>query len=158
MTLIQKKPSGILRALFRAPILFYRMNLGFLLGRRFLMLTHVGRKSGLPRQTVIEVVDHDKESGIYYVAAAWRIKSDWYQNILQNPRVTFQVGKMKFEAEAVQTSAKEAELIYWAYAQKHPFAMRELSSLMLGERVPPTRQTCKRLSESIPLIALKPAF
>ncbi len=38
----------------RAPIGPYRIGLGGLLGRRFLLLEHVGRRSGLPRHTVID--------------------------------------------------------------------------------------------------------
>jgi len=156
MTITQKKPTGTLRTLFRVPILLYRLNLGFLLGGRFLLLTHTGRKSGIARQVVLEVVDHDQETGVYYVAAAWRKKADWYLNILQNPRVKVQVGNRQFETEANQMSEKEAELILWEYAQRHPFAMRELSTLMLGERLPPTRETCARLAQSILLIMLDP--
>ena len=156
MGITEKKPTGILRALFRAPIFLYKINLGFLLGKRFLLLTHTGRKSGLSRQTVIEVVTYDKDTGAYYVAAAWRNKADWYLNILQNPRVKVQVGNRQFEAEANQTSREEAERVLWEYAQKHPFAMRELSSMMLGERLEPTRETCARLAASIPLISLDP--
>lgn len=156
MTLTENKPSRLLRALFRLPIFLYRMNLGFLLGGRFLMLTHIGRKSGLPRQAVIEVVDHDKAAGVYYVAAAWREKSDWYLNVLKNPRVKVQVGNRKFEADAVQKSRKEAEDILWEYAQKHPIAFRELTSVMLGERLPAARETCRRIAESVPVISLKP--
>lgn len=156
MAITQKKPTGLLRFLFRAPIFLYRINLGWVLGGRFLLLTHIGRKSGLPRQTVVEVVSHDNESGVYYVAAAWRKKADWYLNILQNPRVKIQVGKKQFEAEADQKSEKEAEDILWDYAQKHPVALRELTVMMLGERLPPTRETCARLAQSIPLIALIP--
>jgi len=121
-----------------------------------LLLTHTGRKSGLPRQTVIEVVSHNEDTGAYYVAAAWRKKADWYLNILQNPRVMFQVGNRQFEAEANQIYEEEAEFVLWEYAQKHPFAMRELSTLMLGEKLSPTRETCARLAQSIPLIALNP--
>ena len=156
MGITEKKPTRILRALFRAPIFLYRINLGFLLGKRFLLLTHTGRKSGQPRQTVIEVVTHDKDTGAYYVAAAWRKKADWYLNILQNPRVKVQVGKRRFEAAANSTSREEAERVLWGYAQKHPVALRELSSMMLGERLEPTRETCGRLAESIPLISLNP--
>ena len=122
------------------------------------MLTHTGRKSGLPRQVVLEVVEHDKETGAYYVAAAWREKADWYLNILKNPRVKVQVGNRQFEAEANPMSREEAERVLWAYAQKHPSALRELTVVMLGERLPPTRETCHRLAESIPLIALVPVF
>jgi hypothetical protein len=49
-------PTGWVRALLRLPILLYRLHLGWLLGHRFLLLTHVGRKSGLQRRTVLEVV------------------------------------------------------------------------------------------------------
>jgi len=156
MSITQKKPTGILRAFFRAPLYLYRIRLGWLLGSRFLLLTHTGRKSGLPRQTVIEVVTHDKDTGAYYVAAAWRKKADWYLNILQTPRVRVQVGNRQFEAEANQTSREEAQRVLWEYAQKHPFALRELSSMMLGERLEPTPETCARIAESVPLIALTP--
>ena len=139
------------------PISLYRFGLGWMLGNRFLLLTHTGRKSGLPRQVVIEIVDHDKETGVYYVAAAWREKADWYLNILKNPRVKVQVGNRHFEAEASPKSREEAERILWMYAQKHPSALRELTVVMLGERLPPTRETCCRLAESVPVIALVPA-
>lgn len=157
MSLTHRRPSGILRTLLRLPIFLYRVNLGFLLGDRFLMLTHTGRKSGLPRQAVIEVVNHDKDSGVYYVAAAWREKSDWYLNVLKNPKVKVQVGKRRFEAEAVPMSREEAEGVLWVYAQRHPIALRELTVVILGERLPATRETCRRVAGSVPLIALVPA-
>lgn len=156
MTLTENKPSGFLRALFRLPIFLYRMNLGFLLGGRFLMLTHTGRKSGLPRRTVVEVVSNDEAAGTYYVAAAWRERSDWYLNILKNPRVEVQVGNKSFEAEAGRTSREEAGRVLWEYAQKHPIAFRELTFIMLGERLPAARETCRRIAESVPVISLKP--
>lgn len=156
MTITKRKPSGLLRLFFRMPILLYRINLGILLGDRFLMLTHIGRKSGLPRQAVIEVVDHDEETGVYYIAAAWRKKSDWYLNILKNPRIRIQVGNRKFEAEASQVSREEAQRVLWEYAREHPVAFRELTLVMLGERLPASPETCERLAESIPVIALKP--
>jgi deazaflavin-dependent oxidoreductase (nitroreductase family) len=156
MTITKRQPSGLLRFLFRMPILIYRMNLGFLFSERFLMLTHLGRKSGLPRHAVIEVVDHDKESGVYYVAAAWRDKSDWYLNILKNPKIKVLVGNRRFEADANQISREDAQEVLWAYARKHPAALRELTLIMLGERLPPSHETCGRLAESVPVIALKP--
>lgn len=44
------------RTLMRAPIWTYRAGLGFVFGSRLLMLEHIGRKSSLPRQVVLEVV------------------------------------------------------------------------------------------------------
>ena len=101
---------------------------------------------------------HKKNTDVYYVAAAWREKSDWYLNILKNQRVKIQVGNRKFEAEAGQISKREAEDVLWDYAQRYPVAMRELTAVILGERLSPTYETCVRLAESIPLIALVPAM
>jgi hypothetical protein len=56
-------PRGLLRLALRLPIWLYRWRLGWLLGDRFLLLTHTGRKSGLPRQVVLEVVHHDEATG-----------------------------------------------------------------------------------------------
>ncbi|HVN16606.1 MAG TPA: nitroreductase family deazaflavin-dependent oxidoreductase [Anaerolineales bacterium] len=156
MTLTQKKPSPFLRAMLRAPIWLYRWKLGWLMGGRFLMLTHIGRKSGLSRQTVIEVVTHDETTGAYYVSAAWREKADWYLNIQKNPNVKVQVRNKVFDARAEQVSVEEAVSRLWAYAQRYPFAFRELVEVMLGENLPPTQETCQHLAQSVPVIALKP--
>ena len=48
-----------LRAAFRLPERLYRSGLGPLLGRRFLRLSHRGRRSGAPYATVLEVVAYD---------------------------------------------------------------------------------------------------
>ena len=41
-----KPPTGISRLLFRAPIWLYDLNLGWIMGNRFLKITHIGRVSG----------------------------------------------------------------------------------------------------------------
>jgi deazaflavin-dependent oxidoreductase (nitroreductase family) len=69
------------------------MGRGGILGGRFLLLEHIGRKSGRTRQTVLEVVGHDAESGRYVVASGWGTRSDWFQNVERGPRVTVQVGR-----------------------------------------------------------------
>jgi (p)ppGpp synthase/HD superfamily hydrolase len=47
-------PKGWRRLLLRTPLLVYRLHLGGLLGRRFPLLTHTGRRSGLRRQTDLQ--------------------------------------------------------------------------------------------------------
>jgi F420H(2)-dependent quinone reductase len=76
-----KPPRGVLRWLLRLPIWLYRLRMGRLLGNRFLMLTHIGRKSGQPRQSVLEVVGHDEATGIYIIASGWGEQADWLRNI-----------------------------------------------------------------------------
>lgn len=71
----------------------YRAHLGWMLGHRFLLLTHTGRTSGLKRQTVLEVMRHDRSTGMYVVASGWGAKADWLRNVTQTPAVIVQSGR-----------------------------------------------------------------
>ena len=64
----------------------------------FCCLTHRGRKSGQPRQTVLEVVRYDRASRTYVVASGWGVRSDWYRNIQQNPDVVVESGSGRVAA------------------------------------------------------------
>ncbi len=68
-SIVSHPPDKALRFGLRLPIWLYRMKLGWLLGNHFLLLVHIGRKSGKSRQTVIEVVQHDKKTDTYYVVS-----------------------------------------------------------------------------------------
>ncbi|GAB4463561.1 MAG: nitroreductase family deazaflavin-dependent oxidoreductase [Anaerolineales bacterium] len=154
--LTRRQPRGLLRLFLRMPIALYRVRLGWLLGGRFLMLTHTGRKSGQPRQTVLEVVYHDSETGAYFVAAAWRGKADWFKNVQANPAVQVTAGTRTFPAAAAVMQADEAARIFLAYARRYPLAFRELSRMMLGETLQPNMEDCLRMTQSVPLVALTP--
>jgi len=78
--------SPLLRQLFRLPILLWRLGLGRLVGRLFMVLTTTGRSSGQPRRVAIE---YHEFRGRKYVMAAWP-QSDWYRNIVHQPLVTVQ--------------------------------------------------------------------
>jgi deazaflavin-dependent oxidoreductase (nitroreductase family) len=140
----------------RLPILLYRLNLGWLLGQRFLLLEHRGRKSGIIRQAVIEVVDHDVQESSYIVAAAWGHQSDWYKNIEAEPNVKIGVGTKWFPAVAKTLSADDAAQHLNAYATKHPFAFKQLGSLLIGSKSHDTVQIIKSFIEAIPFVEFVP--
>jgi deazaflavin-dependent oxidoreductase (nitroreductase family) len=150
------QPKGILRFLFRLPLWLYRVKLGWLLNKRFLMLTHIGRKSGQPRQVALEVVQHDADTSVYFVAAGWRGKADWFQNIQSNPSVQVTVGTHTFKATAAVMQLVEAAATFYIYARRYPLAFRDLSRLMMGEMLQLTQEDCFRLAESVPLVKLNP--
>ncbi|MCL4507750.1 MAG: nitroreductase family deazaflavin-dependent oxidoreductase [Chloroflexi bacterium] len=149
------KPRGLMRIGLRIPIFLYRIKLGWLLGQRALLLTHIGRKSGQARQAVIEVVDHDTADDTYYIASGWGEKSDWYRNIQKNAQVTVQVGNRRWPALAVRLPADAAANHFAVYAQKHPRAFRELAKIMVGEDFSDLNAACRRMATSVPLIALR---
>ena len=155
-SIVDTPPSKALRFGLRLPIWFYRAHLGWLLGDRFLMLTHIGRKSGQPHQTVIEVVQHKKETDTYYVVSGWGEKSDWYQNIRKSPQVSIQVGSRKFQTKAEFIPLEKATGIMQIYAHEHPVAFSELSGLFLGERLKPGSDAPARIAQKMPMVAFHP--
>ena len=122
-------PSGLKRLLFRAPIWLYKAGLGGLLGGRFLLLKHTGRKSGQPRQTVLEVVNFEPETGTYFIASGFGKKSDWLLNIRANADVTVQTGSKVFKAQARPLTADESGTAMIDYAHRNPRAAKELMRL-----------------------------
>ena len=64
-------PRGWRRRLARLPLGLYRVGLGFLFGKRLLLLHHTGRVSGLDRTVVLEVVAHDPEQGSWTLASGF---------------------------------------------------------------------------------------
>lgn len=150
-------PSGIMRIVFRLPILLYRLKLGWLFGRRMLLLEHRGRKSGLTRKVVVEVVDHDEQKDSYTVAAAWGRQSDWYKNIEAEPKVTVEVGRKRFAALAETLSADDAAQHLNVYATEHPFAFRQLGSKLFDIESRDTAEVIKSMSEAIPFVEFTPA-
>lgn len=151
-----RPPRGIARLLFRAPLLLYRLNLGWLLGGRFLHLTHTGRKSGLPRQTVLEVVDHDVATDTYYVASGFGRKSHWFRNVQANPHGTIQVGPRLMEATAdvLDPAASGQKMV--EYARRYPLAAQTLTRV-LGYKVDGSEDQYRQLgADHLPVVALRP--
>ena len=155
-SIVDHPPGKALRFGLRLPIWLYRARLGWLLGDRFLMLTHTGRKSGLERHTVIEVVQHNKDTDTYYVVSGWGEKSDWYQNIRKDPSVTIRTGGRKFKSIAEIIPVENAIEIVQTYAREHPMAFNELSGLFLGERMKPGSDAPQRIAEKMPMVAFHP--
>jgi hypothetical protein len=78
MGLFRERPRGFFRLLMRLPIYLYRLDLGWLLGHRFLLVTHRGRRTGLLRQTVVEVLHYDPATRESVVLSALGERADWY--------------------------------------------------------------------------------
>lgn len=103
---MQDSPGPFFKWLFKLPVLQYKLGMGWMIGKYFLLLTTTGRKSGKPRDTALEYI-HDKENDCYRIAAGWGGKTDWYRNLLKTPKVRVQVGRRKFDAIAEKASDEE---------------------------------------------------
>jgi deazaflavin-dependent oxidoreductase (nitroreductase family) len=155
-TVMATPPRGFLRFGLKLPIWLYRLHLGWLLGKRFLLLTHTGRKSGKLHQTVIEVVRHDQASNSFFVVSGWGDKADWYQNIHKKPDVSIRSGRKNLRVHAEDIPLAEAVDILNEYTHRYPIAFKELTALFLGERLQPGREASQRLAERMPMVVFRP--
>jgi deazaflavin-dependent oxidoreductase (nitroreductase family) len=112
------RPGRLFRLFARAPIMLYRIGLGGLMPMQ-LLLTTVGRKSGRPRQAVVDVLRHDAATDTYYVVSAYGARSDWYRNLQANPAVRVQVRWRKFPARAATLPKEEAEEVLLDHWRRH---------------------------------------
>lgn len=108
------------RRLVRAPVWIYKARAGAVFGSRFVMVEHIGRKSGAPRHAVLEVVDHSNPDS-YVVASGFGRKAQWFRNIQANPRVRVYAGsRAPRPATARVLGQDETDRTLAAYRGRHP--------------------------------------
>jgi deazaflavin-dependent oxidoreductase (nitroreductase family) len=118
------------RRLVRAPIALYRAGLGVVLGRRFLMLEHCGRRTGEPRSAVLEVVSRPAPDRVV-VASALGERAQWWHNVLAHPQVRIWTGTRRaVPATARPLPPHEVAEQLGRYAREHPRAWRTLEPLL----------------------------
>ena len=118
----------------RGPQIAYARGLGPVYGKLVLLLTTVGRKSGLPRVTPLQ---YEEVDGLFYVAAARGQQADWFRNIVVNPRVEIRVRDRHFPglAEPITDPARIADFLQ-ARFERHP---RMLGAMFLAQGWPARR-------------------
>jgi deazaflavin-dependent oxidoreductase (nitroreductase family) len=147
-------PAGLIRIIFRIPIQLYRLGLGWLFGRRLLLLNHTGRVSGKPRQTVLEVAEHDGDS--YVVASGWGPTAAWYRNILHTPDVTIQVGRQTIPATAIPLDKEQGAQVFVRYGSRHRMAAKYMLPRALGYSVDGSDADFRAVGRELPFVRFVP--
>lgn len=151
--------GSALRYFLRAPVFLYRWRLGRLLRNRFLLLTHIGRHSGLRRQTVLEVMEYRKDGPEVVVMSGFGAKSDWLRNIEANPVEEVIVGSHHFIASHRFLGEEEAMRVVSDYERRNWFVapiVRYVLSRLLGWRYRGSENDRRRLVSQLPLLAFRP--
>ena len=55
-------PPAFISRFFKMPLVFYRLGLGGIFGKYFMVLTHVGRRSGKVYQSVLAILTFDERT------------------------------------------------------------------------------------------------
>ena len=150
-----KKPSGLLKWGYRLPIWLYRARLGWLLGHRFLLLTHQGRKTGAIHQTVLEVVSYDPARRESAVLSAYGERADWYRNILAHPAREVRTGGSRYVPQQRLLDVDERFAALRIYQRRYRRAFGAVMNL-LGYPYDGTEAGLRPLADSVVMIAFRP--
>ncbi len=151
----KKKPTGIAKWFIQSPKWIFRARLGFIFGSRFLLLESIGRKSGVVRQTALEVAHHDKDRDEYIVTAGNGVTADWYRNIQANPAVAIWIGSKRYPTVQRFLPTEEAVEVMKGYEREHPKTAAKLEEMM-GVSHDDTQESWLAMMEQIPMIGFTP--
>jgi deazaflavin-dependent oxidoreductase (nitroreductase family) len=156
-----RRPRPRLISLLSAPARLYDWRVGWLLGRRFLRLTHVGRRSGRLYRTVLEVVGENGARNEVIVVAGLGRSAQWYRNLQVHEGVEVAIAGERFAPVHRELSTTEAAAVIADYERRNRYfapLIRRLLSWLVGWRYDGTESARHRLVAELPLIGLRPAW
>jgi deazaflavin-dependent oxidoreductase (nitroreductase family) len=155
-----RRPGALMRRVLRVPVFLYRWRLGSLLGHRFLLLTHVGRRSGRTHHTVLEVVRFDGDRCEAVVVSGFGRTSDWLRNLEAGSRACVEIARKRFAATFRELNNDDAVVVIADYERRNRLAapiVRVVLSRLAGWRYRGTSDDRRRLVAELPLIAFSPS-
>ena len=124
------RPGGLLRWALAAPRWLFRLHLGWLLGHRFLLLTHRGRRSGRVYQTMLEVVSFDPATRESVVLSGWGEHADWYRNLQAAPALAVETGGRRYVPAQRFLTPEEVYRAMQGYVRRNRWAAGTVHRLL----------------------------
>ena len=153
-------PSGLTAWLLGLPRYLYRLRLGFLLGHRFLVLVHRGRRTGRRRETPLEVLRYDPSRGEALVAAGWGRRTQWLHNVEAGLALEIRIGRERYLPDWRRLDDEEAMRAI-AWYERHgglPVGLvRRVISALAGWPYDGSPEARLRLARQLPVLAFRPA-
>ena len=157
MNAFEKRPGKFLKFFFKVPVWMYKIGFGGferLIGAQWMLITHIGRKSGKRYDSMVDVMEYDKASDTYYIEAAYGARADWYKNIQSNPVFEAKVGRRKFKARAgALTTAGASDMLVQFYRSKPAYTRSVLAMVGLKFK---DEDELRELGKNLTLLAVRP--
>lgn len=153
------RPGHLLKWLLKAPVVLYSADAGWLLGHRFLLLAHRGRRTGRVYRTVLEVVAWDAAAREAVVVSGFGRTSQWYRNVLARDPVEVRIARLRFVPRMRQVDDNEAASVLADYERRNRIAapvLRVAFSKLAGFRYDGSESARRRLVQVLPLVAFRP--
>jgi deazaflavin-dependent oxidoreductase (nitroreductase family) len=153
---LRRRPGRLALLVFRLPLPLYRAGWGRLfLGHTFLVLTHVGRKTGKPYATAAMVLAEDETTGEVVICSVWGPHADWIRNLHAHPALRVQIGRTSFVPQHRFLTDEEAVAVGAEFRHRHPWRVR-LISRVLGVDLR-SDAGIREFIDTRPFVALRPA-
>jgi deazaflavin-dependent oxidoreductase (nitroreductase family) len=154
----RERRKGSVRWLLRAPVGLYRWRLGWLLGKRFLLLTHIGRRTGARHQTVLEVMEYREEGPEAVVMSGFGRGSDWLRNIEASGGEEVDVGRRHFVACHRFLEEEEAVRVLAGYERRNRLmapVVRAVLSRLVGWTYHGGEEERRKVVRELPLVGFR---
>lgn len=153
------RPSRFLKVAFDGPAWLYRAGLGWILGTRFLLLTHRGRRSGRLHETVLEVLLFTRSTHESVVASAFGTDADWYRNIQAEPALEVRTGRADYRPEQRFLTPQEAREVAVRFCKRHRLEARLVPKVLpaIGAAISDASGSePEDMVASLPMVAFRP--
>jgi len=149
-----EKAPALMVPIFKLPILLYQLRLGWLLDKRFMQITHVGRRSGKVRKTILAVLKFDEKTKEIYAVSAWK-GSDWFYNIQASPALQVETGFVRYVPTQRTLSPEEITSTFIEYRKRHPIFTRIICRIP-GWNADSTYEEFLELARTLRGVAFRP--
>ena len=126
-------------------------------GHRGLLLIPREHKSGLLRETLLEMILYNPATGESIVLSAWGEKADWYRNMEVTPALEARTASERCVPEQRLLVPEENHAVLAGYRRRHPLAFRVfVKAFGFGYRLEGLEDDRRKFAEFLRLVAIRP--
>lgn len=133
-------------------VLLFRARLGFLFGRRSVVLEHKGRRTGRLRRTPLVAVGRSDDS--FVLCSNSGPDADWYRNVRAGPPIALWVGWGRYAVTQRFLAVSESATVLARYESAHPQAASRIKA-KLGLEHDGTHTGRLRVAAQIPMVEMR---
>ena len=128
-----RKAPTFMIPFMKMPLILYKIGLGWMLGKRFMRLTHVGRRSGKVYHTVLAVLRFDEETQEIFAVSPWS-ESNWYRNIQATPALEVETGdirhrRVRYTPVQRSLTSEEIATLFIQFRARYPIFSRMVARI-----------------------------
>jgi deazaflavin-dependent oxidoreductase (nitroreductase family) len=155
-----QRPAAFMIPLMKMPLFLYRLGLGWFFGKRFVLITHVGRRSGKVYRSVLAILKFDAQTQEMVVVSPWS-KSNWYRNIQAEPALEVETGegigrRLRYKPEQRNLLPEEIAAAFIQFRREHPIFSRIVARIP-GWKVDSSYAEFLELARSLRGVAFRPS-